>query len=104
MPADCGSASLYRPRSPRATPLYRLAERYCDEVKGLWEECFEGGTGAGERSLTSQSCATWCGIHDCGFARVRCPECRAEVLVVFSCQTRPFYPSCAAKRSAVRVK
>ncbi len=85
--------------------MYRLAERYYDEVKGLWEECFEGRYGRWRTFLDVPVLRYLdCGIHDCGFARVRCPECRAEVLVVFSCQTRPFYPSCAAKRSAVRVK
>jgi len=42
-----------------------------------------------------------CGIHESGFARVRCAECAAEYLVAFSCQTRTFCPSCAAKRSVV---
>lgn len=32
---------------------------------------------------------------------MRCPDCAKEYLVAFSCQTRTFCPSCAAKRSAV---
>ena len=35
MAADC--ATRYRARNPRATPLYRLVEAHCDEVKGQWE-------------------------------------------------------------------
>lgn len=42
-----------------------------------------------------------CSNFSCGFARVRCPECASEYLVAFSCQTRSFCPSCAAKRAAL---
>jgi Transposase zinc-binding domain len=33
-----------------------------------------------------------------GFARIRCPDCRSEHLLMFSCKTRGFCPSCHAKR------
>jgi len=39
-----------------------------------------------------------CGNPKCGFARIRCPDCREERLVMFSCRTRGFCPSCHAKR------
>ncbi len=39
-----------------------------------------------------------CGNPKCGFARIRCPDCGAERLVMFSCKTRGFCPSCHAKR------
>jgi ribosomal protein S27E len=39
-----------------------------------------------------------CGNPRCGFARIRCPDCRAEHLLMFSCKTRGFCPSCHAKR------
>jgi ribosomal protein S27E len=39
-----------------------------------------------------------CGNPKCGFARIRCPDCRQERLVMFSCRTRGFCPSCHAKR------
>ncbi|MCJ7589571.1 MAG: transposase zinc-binding domain-containing protein [Candidatus Aminicenantes bacterium] len=29
-----------------------------------------------------------CGNPRCGFARIRCPDCRAEHLLTFSCKTR----------------
>ena len=41
-----------------------------------------------------------CGLLEHGFARVRCPECRAEFLVAFRCKGRPFCPSCHARRLA----
>jgi ribosomal protein S27E len=39
-----------------------------------------------------------CGNPRSGFARLRCPDCREERLVMFSCRTRGFCPSCHAKR------
>jgi len=34
----------------------------------------------------------------CGFARIRCPDCGEERLLMFSCKTRRFCPSCHSKR------
>jgi hypothetical protein len=39
-----------------------------------------------------------CGNPRCGFARIRCPDCHTEHLLMFSCRTRGFCPSCHAKR------
>jgi len=39
-----------------------------------------------------------CGNPKCGFARIRCPDCAEERLVMFSCRTRGFCPACHAKR------
>ena len=39
-----------------------------------------------------------CSNLRCGFARIRCPDCAEERLVMFSCRTRGFCPSCHAKR------
>ncbi|MGB6000365.1 MAG: transposase zinc-binding domain-containing protein, partial [Thermoanaerobaculia bacterium] len=39
-----------------------------------------------------------CGIFDQGVARIRCPECRHEFLVAFSCKLRALCPSCHQKR------
>jgi hypothetical protein len=95
-------AGLYRPRDPRATPLYRLVESHYDEVKGQWEERFEGRCGFW-RGFVDEQVRRYldCGLFEGGFARVRCPSCRAEYLLAFSCKTRDLCPSCAAKRAAV---
>jgi len=34
------------------------------------------------------ACYLDCGNPRCGFARVRCPDCPAEHLLMFSCRTR----------------
>jgi hypothetical protein len=39
-------------------------------------------------------------LLELGFARVRCPNCRAEFLVPFRCKGRHFCPSCNARRLA----
>ncbi|MBP7276181.1 MAG: transposase zinc-binding domain-containing protein [Kiritimatiellae bacterium] len=39
-----------------------------------------------------------CGDLHQGFARVRCPDCRLEYLLAFSCTTRGFCPSCQQRR------
>jgi hypothetical protein len=41
-----------------------------------------------------------CGIPAHGFARVRCPTCKNEYVLAFSCKTRHLCPSCAARRMA----
>ena len=82
--------------------MYRLVEAHYDTVKGVWEERFERLYGRWRGFLDRVVAAyTDCGNFGCGFARVRCPECAAEYLVAFSCQTRSFCPSCAAKRAAI---
>jgi len=39
-----------------------------------------------------------CGNPRWGFGRIRCPGCHTEHLLMFSCRTRGFCPSCHAKR------
>ncbi len=39
-----------------------------------------------------------CGNPKCRFGRIRCPDCHGEQLLMFSCRTRGFCPSCHAKR------
>ncbi len=91
---------VYRPRRPRASPLYRLVEAHYDEVKGQWGARFERRYGFW-RGFVDEQVRRFldCGLFDNGFARIRCPSCH-EDLLAFSCKTRELCPSCAAKRSA----
>jgi hypothetical protein len=95
---DC---SLYHPRQPRATPLYRLVDARYGGVREQWEERFETRYGFW-RPLADRAVAAFldCGLLENGFARVRCGACTAEYLVAFSCKGRGLCPSCAAKRAA----
>ena len=94
-------ARIYRPRRPQQTPLYRLLESLFEPVKLCWEERFEARYGFWQ-GCWDQAVARYldCGVWDMGFARVRCGECRYEMLVAFSCKQRELCPSCAAKRGS----
>jgi ribosomal protein S27E len=72
-----------------------------DEVRGQWEERFERRHGFW-RGFVDEQVQRYldCGLYENGFARVRCPDCRAEYLLAFSCKTRELCPSCAARRAA----
>ena len=41
-----------------------------------------------------------CGVPAHGFIRVRCPQCRLDGLVAFSCKGRGFCPTCGGRRMA----
>jgi ribosomal protein S27E len=99
-PRNSGPA-LYRPRDPQSTALYRLVEDRYEVVKGEWEERFESRFGFW-RGFVDGAIARYldCGILENGFARVRCGDCRKDVLVAFSCKGRGLCPSCGAKRAA----
>lgn len=83
------TADLYRCRKPWKKDLYQaLSENwgyFCDH----YDENFLADQGP----LTQRQKKTFekfleCGILSYGFARARCPECRYEFLVAFSCQKK----------------
>jgi hypothetical protein len=93
-------APVYRPREPRASPLYRLIERYYPEFERVYDERYERRFGRW-RPVIGQVCRRFlrCGDLHFGFARVRCTGCRHEMFVPFSCRQRCVCPSCHQKRS-----
>jgi hypothetical protein len=95
---DC---SLYHPRRPEATPLYRLVQCCDGAVRDAWEERYERRYGFW-RAAADKAVGAYldCGLLENGFARVRCGSCRAEYLVAFSSKGRGLCPSCAAQRGA----
>jgi len=99
--ASAALAGVYRPRRPTASPLYRLLQDHFDRFRGVYEDAYEHASGRW-RKVVDDVVARFldCGVLEAGFARVRCPECRAEYLLAFSCKTRCFCPSCHAKRLA----
>ena len=92
-------AGVYRPRHPERAVLYRVLfhhfERFLTEYEGRFEK--EYGY---FRPIVKEVVERYldCGNPRCGFARIRCPDCHEERLVMFSCRTRGFCPSCHAKR------
>jgi hypothetical protein len=91
----------YRPRQPRASPLFRLFEARFDELKLSWEQRFAPRYGPWRGFLdTAVARYLACGDPREGFARLFCDSCKHTFLVAFSCRERGLCPSCAAKRGA----
>jgi hypothetical protein len=100
--AACGGPAAYRPRRPRDSPLYRLAEAHHETFKQVYDERFAGRYGFWRAEVERTLWAFLdCGIEEHGFARVRCDVCRREFRVALSCKTRGFCPSCHAKRAVL---
>ena len=97
-PAQDACRAFYRPRRPQETPLYRLLDRHFDEFKSTYEERFTRRYGPW-RPLWDKVVPKYidCGVYECGFARIRCPGCKKEFLLAFSCKTR-LCPTCEQKR------
>jgi transposase len=102
-PATAGSGpGVYRPRRPEQTTFYRLLDEHFEEYQAIYEERFEVHDGPW-RSCVDRAVQAFldCGRLYGGFARLRCPSCKTEHLLAFSCQTRNFCASCQAKRAAL---
>jgi len=92
-------AGVYCPRHPERTALYRALFHYFDQFLAQYESRFEKEYGF-FRPIVKEVVERYldCGNPRCGFARIRCPDCGEERLLMFSCRTRGFCPSCHAKR------
>jgi len=91
-------AGVYRPRHPERTILYRVLFHHFERFVAEYER-FEKAYGY-FRPIVKDVVEKYfdCGNPRSGFARIRCPRCRTEHLLTFSCKTRGFCPSCHAKR------
>jgi hypothetical protein len=85
------NAGVYRPRNPRASPLWQCARRHGGELReaGRFQRAVE------ERAIER---FIECGDPHHGFARIYCDACGHDYLLAFSCKTRYFCPSCHQKR------
>ena len=91
---------LYRPRDPQASALWRLMDRHFPTFQQVYDERFQAKYGFW-RPVIDRSVTAFlrCGdLHE-GFARVRCPDCKHEMFVAFSCKQRCTCPSCHQKRA-----
>jgi hypothetical protein len=93
---------VYRPREPRASPLWQLLDRYFEEFECVYDDRYQKRCGFWRPVIaTTVRRFLACGdLHE-GFARVRCPRCRHEIFVAFSCRRRCLCPSCHQKRALV---
>ncbi|MGH7408949.1 MAG: IS91 family transposase, partial [Candidatus Methylomirabilales bacterium] len=102
IPCVHDAGSVYRPRHPERTSLYRLLEAHLEEYLRCHEERFEPRDGPLRPHVRRVVEAYLeCGRLHQGFARIRCGNCGEERLLAFSCQTRNVCPSCQAKRAAL---
>jgi hypothetical protein len=96
------SAGVYRPRHPERTVVYRLVEEHFERYFREYEDRYEAREGSLRKVVpTTVEAYLACGRLERHFARIRCPNGRAEPLLACSCRTRNFCPSCQAKRSAL---
>jgi ribosomal protein S27E len=91
-PAPEPPCRAYRRREPEATALYEVIREHLETFVATHDPPAHVRR-ALRKYLT-------CGVLSKGFVRVRCPDCKEESLVAFSCKDRSFCPSCTARRSA----
>jgi len=79
--------------------MYRVLFHHIDRFLKAYESSFEREYGY-LRPIVQEVVDKYldCGNPKCGFARIRCSDCGTEKLLMFSCKTRGFCPSCHAKR------
>ena len=90
---------VYQPRNPKASPLWRCVDAHFEEFLQVYSERYQPRYGV-LRDVIPEVVGKFleCGDLEKGFARLRCPECRHEFLVAFSCKARWFCPSCHQKK------
>jgi len=93
------AAEAYHPRRPQDSPLWNLLHSHFDEFIHADDARFAKDYGF-FRPVVAEVVHDYleCGDLTHGFARVRCPDCRHEFLLAFSCRGRWFCPSCHAKK------
>jgi len=79
--------------------MYRVIFHHIDSFLKAYESRFEREYGY-LRPIVQEVVDKYldCGNPKCGFARIKCSDCGREKLLMFSCKTRGFCPSCHAKR------
>jgi hypothetical protein len=92
------TTGTYRPRRPQDSFLYRLVQQNLETFLATHREAWQDEDPIPawvERSFRS---FLECGIPTFGFARARCPGCKHDYIVPFSCKTRGLCPSCNNRR------
>jgi ssDNA-binding Zn-finger/Zn-ribbon topoisomerase 1 len=102
------SGKFYRPRDHEASPFFKIVRDHFDEFEKVYPERYQERYGYWRPVIRSSiDKFLKCGDLKEGFARVRCPDCKEEFFVAFSCRQRSCCPSCDQKRSlllALRLK
>jgi len=78
----------YRPRQPRASPVWQVLHDHADKLPFLHPE-----------ATTAIAEFLECGDLHAGFTRLHCPDCGHEYLLAFSCKQRGLCASCHQRRT-----
>jgi hypothetical protein len=93
--------SVYHPRDPTASPLWRCLDVHYEAFRRNYPATFQETHGF-FRPVVDEVVEDYleCGDLRNGFARIRCttPGCGKEMLLAFSCKGRWFCPSCHEKK------
>ena len=86
----------YARRAPERTPLHVVVREHLETFLRAAREA----RGRGLPRYVEDELRRYlrCGLLCHGFVRVRCPACREELLVAFSCKCRGSCPSCGSRR------
>jgi Putative transposase/Transposase zinc-binding domain len=91
--------SGYRPRAPEGGVIHRVVREH---LETFLAEARRRSHGAGLPPFVERELRDFlaCGQLAAGFVRLRCEDCRKDLLVPFSCKGRGFCPSCTGRRMA----
>jgi len=92
-------SGVYHPREPESSPLWKLLSEHFNSFVNNYKEKFEKKYGY-FREVVNHVVEEYlsCGDLKKGFARVKCPDCKHEYLLAYSCKSRWLCPSCQAKK------
>jgi hypothetical protein len=80
----------YRPRQPRASPVWQVLHDHADTLASLHPE-----------AAAAVTAFLRCGDLHAGFTRLHCPDCDHEFLLAFTCKQRGLCASCHQRRTLV---
>ena len=82
-------ATFYRPRDHEASALFQVVREHFDDFEKVYPERYQKAYGYWRPVIRSSiDKFVKCGDLKRGFARVRCPDCRKDFFVAFSCRSR----------------
>jgi len=91
--------SIYRPRRPRASPLWQVVHHGWKDFVANYEITHRKTHGPLRQDAVDVVDQFYrCGDLAAGFSRLQCPDCGHEKLLAFSCKTRGFCPSCHQRK------
>ena len=91
--------TVYRPRRPRASPLWQLVHHAWGNFVTRYETRQLRTHGPLRQDTVAVVNQFYrCGDLAAGFTRLQCPGCGHEKLLAFTCKTRHFCPSCHQRR------